>query len=139
VRTMEEALGLEPMNLNDALAEPMSDIFNTSPASWTFTATPASILACTSLPMPSTIGSCNDPTPNAKYWARVTRKLDFTDADLVDGGQFNRILWRGLMGNRPYPARPTGKDLRLNREKLLAGYRTVAPHKAAQAAKPVKD
>jgi hypothetical protein len=48
--------------------------------------------------------------------------MDFTDADRVDGGVFNRILWKGLMGDRPYPAAPTGKDLRQNREKLLADY-----------------
>jgi hypothetical protein len=28
-----------------------------------------------------------------------------------------------MMGNRPYPSRPTGKDLSLNRDKLLADYR----------------
>jgi hypothetical protein len=31
VRTIEEVLGLPPMNLNDALAKPMADIFNTTP------------------------------------------------------------------------------------------------------------
>lgn len=52
VRTIEEVLGIGPLNLNDALAQPMSDIFNPSPSSWTFTATPAAILYCTSLPLP---------------------------------------------------------------------------------------
>jgi hypothetical protein len=47
IRTMEEVMGLQPMNLNDALATPMSDIFNTTPSAWSFTATPAAILYCT--------------------------------------------------------------------------------------------
>jgi hypothetical protein len=34
VRTMEEVLGLPPTNLNDALARPMADIFNTTPRAW---------------------------------------------------------------------------------------------------------
>jgi len=123
IRTMEEVLGLRPMNLNDALATPMSDIFNTAPAAWSFTATPAAILYCTKLPLPAPALPCNSPTPDAKYWARVTKGMDFTDADLVDGGLFNRILWKGLMGGRPYPAAPTGVDLRKNREQLLARYR----------------
>lgn len=124
LRTMEEVLGLEPMNLNDALANPMSDIFNTTPnRQWTFTATPASILYCTNLPLPQPAQPCLNPTPDAKYWARVTKGMDFRDADRVDGGVFNRILWKGLMGGKPYPAAPTGKDLRQNREKLLADYR----------------
>ena len=123
VRTMEEVLGLQPMNLNDAVANPMTDVFNTVPnREWTFTAAPASILYCTNLPLPQPAQPCNNPTPDAKYWARVTKGMDFTDADRVDGGVFNRILWKGLMGDRPYPAAPTGKDLRQNREKLLADY-----------------
>lgn len=34
LRTIEEVLGLPPMNLNDALAKPMADIFNTTPSPW---------------------------------------------------------------------------------------------------------
>ena len=30
----------------------------------------------------------------------------------VDPDQFNRIIWEGLMGDRPYPATPSGVDLR---------------------------
>ncbi len=136
IRTMEEVMGLQPMNLNDALATPMSDIFNTTPSAWSFTATPAAILYCTSLPLPSPALPCNSPTPDAKYWARVTRGMDFRDADRVDDDTFNRVLWRGMMGNRPYPSRPTGKDLRQNREKLLADYRRSLAHKTAHALKP---
>lgn len=140
VRTMEEVLGLQPMNLNDALATPMADIFNTTPAaSWSFTATPAAILYCTSLPLPSPALPCNNPTPDVKYWARVTKGMDFTDADKVDGGYFNRVLWKGLMGGRPYPAAPTGIDLSRNRAQLLARYQRSLQHKSALAAKPVKN
>jgi hypothetical protein len=139
IRTMEEVLGLQPMNLNDALATPMADIFNATPAAWSFTATPAAILYCTKLPLPGPAQQCNNPTPNVAYWARVTKGMDFSDADLVDGGQFNRVLWKGMMGNRPYPSRPSGKDLRQNREQLLAHYQRVLQHKTALAVKPVKD
>lgn len=137
IRTMEEVLGLGPMNLNDALAQPMSGIFNTYSTNWSFTATPAAILYCTSLPLPSPAIPCNDPTPNARYWSRVTSGMDFTDADRVDGAQFNRILWKGLMGNRPYPSQPTGKNLRQNREKLLADYRRSITHKTVRSPRPV--
>ena len=140
VRTMEEVLGLQPMNLNDALGNPMTDIFNTVPnRAWTFTATPASILYCTNLPLPQPAKPCNNPTPDAKYWARVTQGMDFTDADRVDGGVFNRILWKGLMGDKPYPTAPTGKDLRQNREKLLADYRRSLARDAAQRPKTGKN
>jgi DNA-binding beta-propeller fold protein YncE len=137
IRTMEEVMGLPPMNLNDVLAKPMSDIFSTTPSAWSFTATPAAILYCTSLPLPAPALPCLNPTANdARYWARVTKGMDFRDADRVDDDTFNRVLWRGMMGNRPYPSRPTGQDLRQNREKLLADYRRSLAHTSARAPRP---
>ena len=112
LRTMEEVLGLSPMNLNDALAAPMADVFNMTdlvngmPTSWSFTASPSAFLYNTQLLLPPKPASLIVPKPthNAKYWARVTKGMDFTDADLVDPAGFNRILWKGMMGNKPYPA-----------------------------------
>jgi DNA-binding beta-propeller fold protein YncE len=137
IRTMEEVLGLPPMNLNDALATPMSDIFNTTPSAWSFTATPPAILYCTKLPLPSPTLPCTNPTPNAKYWARVTKDFDFTDADRIDGSQFNRVLWKGIKGKKPYPVAPTGLDLSQNREQLLARYRQSLHQNAAKPSKPL--
>jgi DNA-binding beta-propeller fold protein YncE len=136
VRTMEEVMGLPPMNLNDALATPMSDVFNTTPTAWSFTATPSAILYCTSLPLPGPALPCRNPTPDFRYWARVTKGMDFSDADRVDDDTFNRVLWRGMMGNRPYPSRPSGKDLSHNREKLLADYRRSLERRTASTSKP---
>jgi uncharacterized membrane protein YccC len=65
--------------------------------------------------------------------------MDFTSEDRMDFAEYNHILWKGLMGNRPYPSRPSGKDLRQNRDQLLARYQRSLQHKAALAAKPVKD
>ncbi|MFI5329985.1 MAG: bifunctional YncE family protein/alkaline phosphatase family protein [Desulfobaccales bacterium] len=124
LRTIEEVLGLPPMNLNDALARPMADIFNTTPSPWSFTATPAPILYRTALPLPSKPAGLIVPKPthDLKYWARVTEGMDFTSEDRFDFARYNRILWEGLMGNKPYPAAPTGMDMRQNRAELLARY-----------------
>jgi DNA-binding beta-propeller fold protein YncE len=129
IRTMEEVMGLSPMNLNDALGKPMYDIFSTTPGAWSFTATPAAILYCTSLPLPSPALPCNSPTPNAQYWATATRGMDFTDSDRIDDDLLNRILWRGIMGDQPYPSRPSGKNLRENRGTLLDNYRRSIAHR----------
>ena len=125
VRTIEEVLGLLPMNLNDALARPMADIFNTTPAPWSFAAAPAPILYSTKLPLPTKpVGLVvPKPTHNAKYWARATNGMDFEAEDRVDPMDFNHLLWKGLKGNKAYPAATTGLDLRLNREALLARFR----------------
>jgi DNA-binding beta-propeller fold protein YncE len=125
VRTIEEVLGLPPMNLNDALARPMADIFTTTPGTWSFTAAPAPILYGTRLPLPTKPARLAVPKSkhNAKYWAKATNGMDFEEEDRVDPLDFNHILWKGLKGNKPYPAATTGLDLRLNREALLQRYR----------------
>jgi len=109
LRTIEEVLGLPPMNLNDALARPMADIFNKTPSAWSFAAVPAPILYNTALPLPPKTSSqfVPKPTHDAEYWARVTKGVDFTSSDKMDFASYNRILWEGLMGNKPYPATPT--------------------------------
>jgi len=138
VRTMEEVLGLPPMNLNDALGRPMTDIFNTTPSPWSFTATPSPLLYRTQLPItPHKQADAIVPKParSAKYWARVTKGLDFTDADLLDPADYNHILWKGIMGSKPYPAAPTGLDLRQNREELLARFRQSLKKKASNEPK----
>jgi YVTN family beta-propeller protein len=139
IRTMEEVLGLPPMNLNDALGRPMTDIFNTTPSPWSFTATPSPLLYRTQLPItPHKRADLRVPRPthSARYWERVTEGMDFDDADLLDPHDFNRILWKGLMGDKPYPAAPTGLDLRQNRDELLARHRQSLQQKPA--AKPKK-
>jgi hypothetical protein len=60
-------------------------------------------------------------------------------APVFDGGLFNRVLWKGLMGNKPYPAAPTGLDLRQNRDKLLASYRQSIARNAIRTARPARD
>ena len=141
VRTMEEVLGLPPMNLNDALARPMADIFNTTPSPWSFTATPSALLYDTELPLPAKPAGLIVPKPthDAKYWARATKGMDFTSEDRMDFADFNRILWKGLMGNKPYPAAPTGMDLRQNRKELLARYQQSLKQKAAHTPKTRTD
>ena len=56
IRTMEEVLGLPPMNLNDAVAAPMADIFNPTPSPWNFTAAPSAYLYNTQLTAASQAG-----------------------------------------------------------------------------------
>jgi DNA-binding beta-propeller fold protein YncE len=130
VRTIEEVLGLPPMNINDALARPMADIFNTTPSAWRFTAIPSGFLYGTDLAsqLPAAT-SANMVVPksthSAKYWARVTKGMNFSSEDKFNFAVYNRILWKGLMGNKPYPAASTGKDLRNNRKEYLANYRQL--------------
>jgi len=135
LRTMEEVMGLPQMNLNDALAKPMADIFYKAPHKWNFVATPSAYLYGTMLPLPQKPKGLVVPksTHDAKYWAEVTKGMDFSDADRIDFGVYNRILWKGTMGNKPYPGGPTGAELHRPREKLPTDYEK---QKTALAPKP---
>jgi DNA-binding beta-propeller fold protein YncE len=141
VRTMEEVMGVPQLNLNDTLARPMADIFNTAPSTWSFTATPSAYLYNTSLPMPPKAAGLRVPksTHNAKYWARVTKGLDFSDADRVDPALYNRILWKGMMGNRPYPASPNSLNAGKNPKQVPDDDDKPPKQKSEQKPKVDKD
>jgi hypothetical protein len=45
------------------------------------------------------------PKHSRGWWVNATRGLDFSKEDINDADRYNRILWKGLMGDRPYPGR----------------------------------
>ncbi len=44
-------------------------------------------------------------THDAAWWAAKTKGMDFTSEDLNDPQAFNRIIWEGMKGGKPYPTR----------------------------------
>jgi DNA-binding beta-propeller fold protein YncE len=94
LRTMEELLGLPPMNNNDAFAPPIAPLF---------------------------AGAGDQPAYEADYrnrdngllyqangpkapGAQASSRMDFTHEDRADPRVLNVILWRDAMGNKPLPA-----------------------------------
>ncbi len=124
IRTMEVILGLKPLNISDALATPMADVFDLKQATWNYTATASPMLAGTGLPLPASVAKMKPlkPAHSAAYWAAATQGMDFSVEDHFNFDQYNHILWKGLIGDKPYPAKPTGLDLRHNRAELLRRY-----------------
>jgi hypothetical protein len=123
LRTIEDILGTAHINLNTAFQRPMVDVFDTkSSGTWSFVAEASTALQSTLLAQaPSDLGvrfaagKVVKPKHSADYWAKLTRGFDFSDADRVPPAKFNRVLWKGLMGARPYPAilgsQSLGRDL----------------------------
>lgn len=108
IRTIEDVLGLQHLNLHDAGVKPMTDAFDLSQSQWTYQAVPSSYLYGTDLapllPTPTAALGVPTPTHTAAWWAQQTAGMDFRAEDRIDANAFNHILWRGLMGDRPYPA-----------------------------------
>jgi DNA-binding beta-propeller fold protein YncE len=104
VKTIEEVLGLDPVGLNDALAVPMSDVFDQNATAWSYQAIVPDMLRSTKLPLPAADHAYNaTPRHSAAYWSRVMSDQDFSAVDRVDPATFNHALWRGLKGDAPYP------------------------------------
>jgi YVTN family beta-propeller protein len=104
VRTIEQILGIPPMNIVDATALPMFDCFSAKPTAFAYTAL-------------KNLTPLNDINPGtaaltgkALYYAKASALPEF---DHVDGGRddlLNRILWYAAKGKKTYPAKLAGKD-----------------------------
>jgi len=109
LRTIEDVLGTEHLNLNTAFQRPMADVFDVrSSGRWTYQAEASTVLKTTALAQaPGGLGvrfargPDVRPRHDAAWWARATAGFDFTGADRVPPARFNRVLWTGLGGGAP--------------------------------------
>jgi len=93
IRTMEELLGLPPMNNNDAQAPVMAPLLSGAGTQPAFSADARNrenglIYKMNSLRSPG---------------ARASARMDFTHADQANAAELNAILWRDRMGDLPMP------------------------------------
>jgi hypothetical protein len=112
LRTIEDILGTEHINLNTAFQRPMAEVFDIgSSGTWTYEAEASTVLNSTQLAQgPNGLGvkfaagPDIEPKHDAAYWAEVTAGFNFDEADQVPVAQFNKILWAGMKSDTPYPA-----------------------------------
>jgi YVTN family beta-propeller protein len=120
LRTMGDILGLEHLDVQISDTPPMTDVFDTAQASWTFSAVPAqSLLTNTTLPIlnkgallkkAGLQGSTIIFRHDAVWWAAKTKQFNFSREDLNDPAVYNRVLWEGTMGDVPYPGPARSSD-----------------------------
>lgn len=101
VRTIEQILGIPPMNVMDATALPMFDCFSDTLKNETFAHVKNNI----------PLNEMNKSTASLKGKARKFSKLStLPEFAHIDGGNddlLNRILWFASKGNTPYPKEKT--------------------------------
>jgi hypothetical protein len=140
VRTMEQILGLPPMNQMDMAATPMRDLFTTTPNFAPFdvvanqipldemnpgsTVQPASTTSAA--PTTTTTTTRASMTPMQKLWADASDAMKFTDPttppDQADWNVLNHAIWYATKGyNTPYPG-----------EQKVLTPSEVAPHNGAE-------
>jgi hypothetical protein len=114
LRTMGEILGLEKLDLQVASVAPMTDIFDLTKSSWSYSAVPAlSLLTNTQLPIlnkdqllkHANLEGAPALRHDAIWWADKTKQFRFDREDLNDENAYNHVLWEGTMGDQPYPGR----------------------------------
>ncbi len=114
LRTIEDILGTQHLNLNTATARPMSDVFDTAATNrnWSFTASASTYLPSAFLSQVTQLegqkvhyaqGPAGHPTHDAAWWAKKTEGFDFSDGDRINFGAYNRVLWEGLKTGKAYP------------------------------------
>ena len=112
IRTMVDILGVDPLGLNDALAEPMAEVFDIKVPDWTYQARVPNILYTTALPLPKSTSACLEtPRHSADWWSAAMAGQDFSSEDKLDTAKFNRALWLGLMGDTPQPVMRDGRAI----------------------------
>jgi DNA-binding beta-propeller fold protein YncE len=94
IRTMETALGLPPMNNNDAFSSLISTLF-TGPGDQ-----PAYVADYSNRDN----GLIYTANPKTAAGAKESMKMDFRHADRADPQKLNVILWKDAMGDKPVPA-----------------------------------
>ncbi|MDD8025359.1 MAG: alkaline phosphatase family protein [Acidobacteriota bacterium] len=111
LRTIEQILGLPPMNQFDAAAIPMTDCFTNTPDFRPYDAVANQIQ----------LDELNPPPPEVKdkllrQQAVQSARLNFRQIDACPEDVLNRILWHSVKGSTvPYPAwavlaHPAGED-----------------------------
>jgi len=100
LRTMEQILGLPPMNQFDAAASPMFACFTTTPDLTPYDAVPNQVPLEQLNPKPASIRE-----PQLRRDAIVSAGLDLDLPDRAPEATLNQILWRAVRGlGEPYPA-----------------------------------
>jgi hypothetical protein len=102
IRTIEQILGLPPMNIQDAIANPMIDCFKTEPDRSHYTALPNKI------PLDEMNPQIISLSGESLYYAKKSLLPEFDGIDSGNDDLMNRILWFAAKGNIPYPANFAG-------------------------------
>lgn len=104
VRTIEQILGIPPMNIMDATAKPMFDCFGQK----------ADLMPHQTIKNQIPLDEMNPPLSALKgaalRWAEKSMDPQFDGIDSGNDDLFNRILWYAMKEKARYPKRYSGKE-----------------------------
>lgn len=104
IRTIEQILGIPPMNIQDATAMPMFNCFTDEPNYNPFN----SVL--NEIPLDEMNNDLSQLKGAALHYAKKSMESQFDRVDAGNDALFNRIIWNATTNKKPYPAKFSGKD-----------------------------
>jgi hypothetical protein len=102
VRTIEQILGLPPMNIQDAIANPMSNCFGGISDLTPYLAVPSNI------PIDEMTAPLSSLSGKELYFAKKSMLPEYDGVDSGNDDLLNRILWFAAKGNIAYPSKFAG-------------------------------
>ncbi len=104
IRTIEQILGLPPMNIEDATAKPMFDVFTNKADFTPYT------LVKNRIPLDEMNPPIDALKGQQKHFAIESEKLLQKGIDSGEDDLLNRIIWSSVKNDEEYPAQYAGKD-----------------------------
>jgi YVTN family beta-propeller protein len=104
VRTIEQILGIPPMNISDATAMPMFDCFSFTPDFTPFEG------VANQIPLNEMNKSLAELKGTALHFAKKSLEPQFDHIDAGEDDLFNRIIWFAMKGKELYPRKYSGKE-----------------------------
>jgi YVTN family beta-propeller protein len=104
VRTIEQILGIPPMNVIDATALPMFTCFTDKPSHFVYNALPNQI------PLNEMNPQLTFLKGKELYYAKQSLRPEFEHIDGGNDDLLNRIIWFSAKGKKMYPKNLAGKD-----------------------------
>jgi DNA-binding beta-propeller fold protein YncE len=104
VRTIEQILGIPPMNAIDATALPMFKCFSDHPSNFVYNAVPNQV------PLNEMNPSLTLLKGKSLYYAKQSLRPEFEHIDGGNDDLLNKIIWFDAKGKQSYPQKFAGKD-----------------------------
>jgi hypothetical protein len=105
IRTIEQILGLPPMNIQDATAMPMFDCFDLDADFSAYNA------VANQIPLDEMNEDLSELSGRSHYFAIKSLEQQFDRIDSGDDDLFNRIIWYAMKGDLEYPEEYSGENI----------------------------
>jgi len=104
IRTMEQILGIPPMNIEDATAKPMFNAFSNKPDFTPYT------FVKNDIPLNEMNPALNTLTGRQKRYAKASLAMSKLGLDMGNDNLLNHIIWSSVKKNKAYPAKFAGHE-----------------------------